>query len=308
MPFFGGRRGHREFLRHGQHQVRLAKSPFGRKLARRRCVLGITLRTTLVYPGQQRIAVLGFQTAVVGELAVLRIGVPRRHSPFTHHFADGLRPGGGIVVIQQRHRADLSGAMTFLAVFLQDAGYLLRVGHRAVGSRGSGKTESWDPPDHPRRCRRPTGWGAIFARLVGADVIVDRELGDRHWSASRCRRACPRRGDRKDRDAGHRQERAPSRLSMVLDAAAGRAIGADTRRGMAIIDLLAGPHMAKRIHMGGGPMRRDDQRIVGQSAPAGRQFDPGLVIGAIDRHEMLRQRSPFQMGHRFARHCWRSSP
>ena len=53
----------------------------------------------------------------------------------------------------------------------------------------------------------------------------------------------------------------------ILHPAACRAIGADARGGVAVIDLLAGPHMAERIHMGGGAVRRDDQRVVGPAAP-----------------------------------------
>ena len=65
---------------------------------------------------------IGFrQAAVVGELAVLRVGVPRRHALLGHDFLDGLGPGAGVIVSQQRHRANLTGAVTLLAMLLQNA-------------------------------------------------------------------------------------------------------------------------------------------------------------------------------------------
>ena len=41
------------------------------------------------------------------------------------HFADGLGPGGGISVAQQRHGADLAGTVALLAVFLQQGSDVL---------------------------------------------------------------------------------------------------------------------------------------------------------------------------------------
>src|SRR5262249_6566836 len=61
----------------------------------------------------------------------LRVAIPRRHPVLVHDFPDRLTPGHGVVVAQERHRADLAGPVTLLAVVLNDARDLFRVGDLA---------------------------------------------------------------------------------------------------------------------------------------------------------------------------------
>src|SRR5262249_19339100 len=88
-----------------------------------------------VDPRQQRVDVLPRQAAVVGELAVLRVGVPGRHAAVGDHLADRAGPVAGLLVGQQRERADLAGAVGLPAGLLPDARHLLRVGDVALSGR-----------------------------------------------------------------------------------------------------------------------------------------------------------------------------
>ena len=118
---------HAKLLVHRQHQIGLADPPAFGKLTRPREVLVVTLGTALVDPGEQRALVLRAKSAIIGKFAVTRIGVPGRHAVVADSFANGGRPGHCVVVVQQRHRPDLPGAMAFLAVLLQDTSNILAV-------------------------------------------------------------------------------------------------------------------------------------------------------------------------------------
>src|SRR5262249_56860905 len=58
----------------------LADAPARRELERLGHVGGVPLGAALVDPAQEVVAVLFLQAAVVAELAVLGVGVPRRHA------------------------------------------------------------------------------------------------------------------------------------------------------------------------------------------------------------------------------------
>ena len=89
------------------------------------------------------------EARILDELAVLRVGEPRRHGALGRDLADRLRPGAGLVVGQERHRRGLPGPMAARAVLVEDGRYVVGPGHRrgvrrVVGGRrgeGGGREE-----------------------------------------------------------------------------------------------------------------------------------------------------------------------
>ncbi len=127
------------FHRHLHHQVRRGNVPAFPPLNRRGLILGIPFRRAGVRPRGQSVDVGLAQAAVVGEVAVSRIGEPGRHLAAQHRGPDRLRPGPRALISQQRHRADLARTMAGLAVLLQDRQDILIKGDaqvRHVGSHG----------------------------------------------------------------------------------------------------------------------------------------------------------------------------
>src|SRR5262249_28579630 len=93
-------------------------------------LLSFAAWAALVDPGQQRLAVLLAEAAVVGEPAGARVGVPGGHAPLLDDLADHRRPGRHVVVAQERHRPDLSGAVALLTVPRHDRRDVLDVRQR----------------------------------------------------------------------------------------------------------------------------------------------------------------------------------
>ncbi len=60
----------------------------------------------------------------VGKMSVLGIGVPRRHPAVVDDFQHRLAPACDFIILGQRKRPDLSRAMAFHAVLVEDAGNL----------------------------------------------------------------------------------------------------------------------------------------------------------------------------------------
>ena len=99
----GGR--HLELLGHREDLVRLADLPALDELQRGRQILVVALASTGVDPRQERVALVLGQAAVVGELAIARIGVPGRHPLLEHRLADPAGPLLGVFIGQQRETA-----------------------------------------------------------------------------------------------------------------------------------------------------------------------------------------------------------
>ena len=95
----------------------------------------VAVRGAVVDPGADQLLLLGRQPAVVGEVAVLRVGVPRRHPPVLDHLGDHVGPAGRLLVLGQRERPDLAGPMALDAAAVEDRGDVLGERDRAVRGR-----------------------------------------------------------------------------------------------------------------------------------------------------------------------------
>ena len=120
-------------LRHVDDLVRLAAAASPATYWRGGQIGRIALRRAVGHPALDQLLLLVGEPSVVGELAVLRIGVPRRHALVAHDLVDHLRPADRFLVGGQRERGDLAAAVTFDAALLEDAGDLLRVRDLGVG-------------------------------------------------------------------------------------------------------------------------------------------------------------------------------
>ena len=101
----------RDLIRRGQFddRIRFGNGPALGELARGRQVFGIALGA----PASTQAASVSIswlvQGAVVRELAVVRIGEPRRHFAREHGALDGLGPGTSLLVGEQGERRGLAG-------------------------------------------------------------------------------------------------------------------------------------------------------------------------------------------------------
>src|SRR5262249_2899653 len=111
---------HRIFLWQIKHNVGLADVPAFQELRRWWEVFGVTFFRSLIHPSDDRVDVLLREFAVIQELAVMRIGVPRRHRPISDLLLYRTRPGPRVLISQQRHRRDLAGPMALHAVVEED--------------------------------------------------------------------------------------------------------------------------------------------------------------------------------------------
>src|SRR5439155_20096391 len=129
---------------------------------------GSPLRRAVGDPaGDQADLVLG-EPAEVGELAVARNRLPRRHVAGLDRLANVVAPRVRVLVVGERERRELAGAVAGLAVALEDPDDLLVEGHgpiadglwpkRGVGARLAGGDEQRDHEggaSHDRRTTRP---------------------------------------------------------------------------------------------------------------------------------------------------------
>ena len=111
-----------------EDHVRLGNCPSVHELARRRHILGITLRSSSVHPGHDGIDLALLQRSVVRKLAVVRIGEPRRHFSLQRRGLDRLRPGTRLLIREQGKRRRFTGTVADLAVLLKDRGYIFGEG------------------------------------------------------------------------------------------------------------------------------------------------------------------------------------
>ncbi len=123
-----------------EDQIRFPNHPAVNEPRRRGQVLRVALGRAVVGPSKQRLAIGSRQASIVGELAVFRIGVPGRHVGVADFVADRLRMRPCVVIRQERHRADLPGAVTSDAVLVEDGRHVLaeRRDRRSCPRRGVG--------------------------------------------------------------------------------------------------------------------------------------------------------------------------
>ncbi len=126
--------------RHRDDRVRLAERPALDVLRRRRQVLRIALGRAVVRPALDDGLLLIAQSALVGELAVGLVGMPRRHDAGDDLVADLLRVRPRAVVGEERHRRDLARPVTAGAVLVKDRRDVFREGrHGAPGAVLAGR-------------------------------------------------------------------------------------------------------------------------------------------------------------------------
>ncbi len=173
---------HVERLRHREHHVRLAQTPALGERERSGQVLVVTFRHPTGDPGQQRLAVLLRQRAVVRELAKERVGVPRRHALLVDDLANGVGPGHRVVVGQQRHRSDLARAVAFLTVLLHNAADVLGIrdgafalGRRDAADEAAGHVGLRDSHGLAGQ-HLVEGGGQVTARRLAGTAVADAEL------------------------------------------------------------------------------------------------------------------------------------
>ena len=111
----------RVVLLHREDGVRLAHPPSVGELRRRRQILRIAFRRSTARPLEKNVLVSLGQTAIVHELGVRRIvGVPWRHRAVLHLRGDRPCVRPRVLIRKERHRADLSGAVTVRAILVKD--------------------------------------------------------------------------------------------------------------------------------------------------------------------------------------------
>ncbi len=112
--------GNVKWLRELEDDVGLGNSPAIEKFGGRRQVFRIAFDGAVVGPLDERRDIFLRERAIVGEVAVLRIGEPRRHNFLAYDALDARRHGFHLIVGDQRKRAAFAGAVAGLAIFLED--------------------------------------------------------------------------------------------------------------------------------------------------------------------------------------------
>ena len=129
-------------LLHFDNQVGLAELPALGQVGRRGQLRGVSLRHAPLDPLADQLDFFVGQAPLVGEAAVIRRGMPRRHVTRPGHGADQLRAFGDVAVAQQGKRPRLPGTVTGRAVVEDDRRDVLAKRHLPLRARlgsGSGK-------------------------------------------------------------------------------------------------------------------------------------------------------------------------
>ena len=190
------------FVAHRQDQIGrpILVPAAGGKSRRRRQFFQIALRRTGCHPGVDQPLLVVRQPAVVGKMAVLRIGVPRRHAALIDDFGDHFGPGGRVLIAGERERGDVARVMAFDAAFVEEPRDL--VGIRDVGvrlaARAPGRSGS-----RPAACGQPRRFAPRAARRRVFEFIVLRPS---------CGQSRRRIGRRSALDSGRRGPRRARRL------------------------------------------------------------------------------------------------
>src|SRR5579871_562732 len=113
------------------------------KLARRRQVGRVALRSAGVHPLDHRGDLLLAQRNIITEMldADVLVDEPRRHLAREDLLPDRPRPGSRLFVSEQRHRRYLPGAMTDLAMRLEDPGDVLGKRNGILGAGAGDRTK-----------------------------------------------------------------------------------------------------------------------------------------------------------------------
>src|SRR5713226_6807372 len=113
-------RGNRIFLWKIKHHVGLADVPAFVELRSGRKVFSNAFLCPLIDPRCYSVDVLFGKPAIVGEVAIVRVCVPRRHHTRRYLLFYRTRPRPRVLVRHQRHRRYFTGAVTLNAVVKED--------------------------------------------------------------------------------------------------------------------------------------------------------------------------------------------
>ena len=122
-------------LGHIDDLIRLADLPPRGELLRGRQILLISFRRSGGDPAVDEGFFFVTEASVIGELAVLGVGVPRRHPLLAHNFVNHPSPADGLFIAGQCERTDFSRPVTGDAIVLKDAADLFGVRHVAIRLR-----------------------------------------------------------------------------------------------------------------------------------------------------------------------------
>src|SRR5947207_3427150 len=102
-----------------EDDVRLWNGPSLHEVNWRGHVFQIALRRAAIGPGRNGVDLLLGKRAVIGKLAIMWIGIPRRHLFQHDRFLHGLRPGPRLLIGEKRKWRCFAWAVACLAVLLQ---------------------------------------------------------------------------------------------------------------------------------------------------------------------------------------------
>ena len=162
----GAARRQLERLRHLEDDIRL-DVPAAGELDRRRRVLLVAGRGARVGPRAQQLDLRRAQAALVGEVAVGRVGEPRRHLLRRDGGLDCLGPRPRLLVGEQRHRRHLAGPVARLAVGLEDWQHVL-VERGGIGRRGLSRTHQ-----HRDNGRREQSHGHVSSKAIYDPLSIE---------------------------------------------------------------------------------------------------------------------------------------
>src|SRR5437016_5830930 len=114
----------RVLLRHRQNIIRFPNLKIGYLFGEFGQIFRVPLLSPLPHPIDNRVDLWLAEARDVGEITIMRIGVPRRHLSGRDLFANRILPWQDIFVIQNRERRDVFGLMTSRTAFVKDGSYI----------------------------------------------------------------------------------------------------------------------------------------------------------------------------------------
>src|SRR5262245_53162569 len=129
LVLVGSGRLERKLVGHLQYHVRLTYCPAVHKLGGRWQILGITFLRSLIDPCCDSLDLALTQTAIVRELSIVRVRMPRWHLFGGHLLFDRAGPWSRILVAQKRHGRGFAWSMTLGAVLKEDRRDVSRKGY-----------------------------------------------------------------------------------------------------------------------------------------------------------------------------------
>src|ERR1700693_2119268 len=98
----------------------MADIPASDELGCGRQIFRVALWRTTIGPGDQRFLFLIGEAAIIREGSARLHGMPGRHSAESDSGSNGLSPGPGVIVREQRHGGDVTGTVAAGAVLIQN--------------------------------------------------------------------------------------------------------------------------------------------------------------------------------------------